>query len=242
MADVIEEGRLTGYGMERHSERWYELYVWLILDDLALYDDLVEVVRDEATSPASSTRRNSASRESGDRKRMGHRVNGLFFAGRQGIEIGGYEIGPDEEDRDGAKYLYDGLKLQKILKVQLDRILEERPPVAKEQMGAIGLQMLGRKVQMVSMDWVAGKFMRFRREESTLTSVIMKDWNLWLMALAQVSVTFDLLRSNIKKLDAPVETTFEDKLYQPFQTPPREPQPPPTATTPTKKKDMINKQ
>ncbi|KAF8948964.1 hypothetical protein BGZ47_000639 [Haplosporangium gracile] len=132
MADLFEYRDTNGYGTEHQkSEQWYNLHIWRMLDDLLLNDPTLSLVRGEASSPASSIRKNQASREPGDRKKMGHRIDGLLFARWENLEVGGCEIGAEEHDTEGAKYLQDGLKLMKLLKDQHDRIQEQRPTVPR---------------------------------------------------------------------------------------------------------------
>lgn len=241
MADLFEHRDTNGYGTEHQkSEQWYNLHIWRMLDDLLLNDPTLSLVRGEASSPASSMRKNQASREPGDRKRMGHRIDGLLFARWENLEVGGCEIGAEEHDTEGAKYLQDGLKLMKLLKDQHDRIQEQRPTVPRLEIETIGLQMLGRTLVVSSMDWCGGSFLRYRRENPVMVPITVAQTKELLRCMSQILSVISRMHKNIERIRHRQLGSLIDDLSDPFTTPPQSPCPPPTATTPIKKKDSAN--
>ncbi|KAF9910129.1 hypothetical protein EC991_007261 [Linnemannia zychae] len=240
MADLFEYRDTNGYGIEQKSEQWYNLHIWRMLDDLLLSDPVLSLVRGEASSPASSIRKNQASREPGDRKKMGHRIDGLLFARWENLEVGGCEIGADEHDTEGAKYLQDGLKLMKLLKDQHDRIQEQRPTVPKLDIETVGLQMLGRTLVISSMDWRGGSFLRYRREQPVTVPITVAQTKGLLRCMSQILAVIARMHRNIDRIRHRQQGSLVDDLSDPFTTPPQSPCPPPTATTPIKKKDTTS--
>ncbi|KAF9339675.1 hypothetical protein BGZ91_005127 [Linnemannia elongata] len=241
MADLFEYRDTNGYGTEHQkSEQWYNLHIWRMLDDLLLNDPTVSLVRGESSSPASSIRKNQASREPGDRKKMGHRIDGLLFARWENLEVGGCEIGAEEHDTEGAKYLLDGLKLMKLLKDQHDRIQEQRPTVPKLEIETVGLQMLGRTLVVSSMDWCGGSFLRYRREQPVTVPITVAQTKELLRCMSQLLSVISRMHKNIDRIRHRQLGSLVDDLSDPFTTPPQSPCPPPTATTPIKKKDSSN--
>ncbi|KAF9128021.1 hypothetical protein BGW39_005427 [Mortierella sp. 14UC] len=211
-----------------------------MLDDLLLNDPVLSIVRGEASSPASSIRKNQASREPGDRKKMGHRIDGLLFARWENLEVGGCEIGAEEHDTEGAKYLQDGLKLMKLLKDQHDRIQEQRPTVPRLDIETVGLQMLGRTLVVSSMDWRGGNFLRYRREQPVTVPITVAQTKELLRCMSQILAVIARMHRNVDRIRHRQQGSLIDDLSDPFTTPPQSPCPPPTATTPIKKKDAGN--
>ncbi|KAF9156255.1 hypothetical protein BG015_006473 [Linnemannia schmuckeri] len=241
IADLFEYRDTNGYGTEHQkSEQWYNLHIWRMLDDLLLNDPTLSLVRGEASSPASSIRKNQASREPGDRKKMGHRIDGLLFARWENLEVGGCEIGAEEHDTEGAKYLQDGLKLMKLLKDQHDRIQEQRPTVPRLEIETVGLQMLGRTLVVSSMDWCGGSFLRYRREQPVTVPITVAQTKELLRCMSQLLSVISRMHKNIDRIQHRQLGSLVDDLSDPFTTPPQSPCPPPTATTPIKKKDSTN--
>ncbi|KAF9387520.1 hypothetical protein BGX21_000533 [Mortierella sp. AD011] len=162
-ANLIDGKAHNGYG-QHQSERWYELNLWRpLVDDYLLNDPDIIISRGESTSNASSYRKNIASlRLHGERKRSGRKIDGLFKEKEYGLEIGGIEVGPLEEDSTGSKSLSDGLKLGKLLKDQHDYVLQ-KISMEKSAFSTFGMQMTGRSIQFIELDYKQGKFMRLKR-------------------------------------------------------------------------------
>ncbi|KAF9149721.1 hypothetical protein BG015_008453 [Linnemannia schmuckeri] len=162
MADVFDGSRRRYRQVQ--TERWLELHLWRLIDEHVFDHPDIQLVRGESTSMASTFRKNGTGRGGSDRKKMGRRIDGLYLSCHQDIELGGIELGMDEQDTVGTKYQYDGLKLQKLLKDQLDYALLHST-ATKPDFETLGLQLSGRTMQVLTMDWVGGKFYRFRRDD-----------------------------------------------------------------------------
>ncbi|KAF9143482.1 hypothetical protein BGX30_000371 [Mortierella sp. GBA39] len=162
MADVFDGSRRRYRQVQ--TERWLELHLWRLIDEYVFDHPDIQLVRGESTSMASTFRKNGTGRGGSERKRMGRRIDGLYVSCHQDIELGGIELGMDEQDAVGTKYQYDGLKLQKLLKDQLDYALLHST-ASKVDFETLGLQLSGRTMQVLTMDWVGGKFYRFRRDD-----------------------------------------------------------------------------
>ncbi|KAG0377622.1 hypothetical protein BGX24_005754 [Mortierella sp. AD032] len=162
MADVFDGTRRRYRQVQ--TERWLELHLWRLIDEHVFDHPDIQLVRGESTSVASTFRKNGTGRGGAERKKMGRRIDGLYQSCHQDIELGGIELGMDEQDAVGTKYQYDGLKLQKLLKDQLDYALIHST-AAKSDFETLGLQLSGRTMQVLTMDWVGGKFYRFRRDD-----------------------------------------------------------------------------
>ncbi|KAK3826710.1 MAG: hypothetical protein J3R72DRAFT_500849 [Linnemannia gamsii] len=162
MADVFDGTRRRYRQVQ--TERWLELHLWRLIDEHVFDHPDIQLVRGESTSVASTFRKNGTGRGGAERKKMGRRIDGLYQSCHQDIELGGIELGMDEQDAVGTKYQYDGLKLQKLLKDQLDYALIHST-AAKSDFETLGLQLSGRTIQVLTMDWVGGKFYRFRRDD-----------------------------------------------------------------------------
>ncbi|KAF9091664.1 hypothetical protein BGX29_010832 [Mortierella sp. GBA35] len=232
LADLLEGSSINGYGSDVQSERWYELHVWKMLDEYAMNHKSIQLLRGEQSSSASSFRKNVLSRTAGERKKMGRRVDGLFRTRSDKPEMGGIELGSQDENRDGTKFSEDGLKLQKLLKDQFNFAFHHKPNVIKQNIEMLGLQFLGRSMQVISLDWVEGLFLRFRREDKTILPKSMEQFRDLVIGMAKIMLFFDRMTDNINNVN-PARTTsaLEDIL-----NPPREPlqmsQEPPTATSP----------
>ncbi|OAQ25076.1 hypothetical protein K457DRAFT_23453 [Linnemannia elongata AG-77] len=161
MADVFDGSRRRYRQVQ--TERWLELHLWRLIDEHVFDHPDIQLVRGESTSMASTFRKNGTGRGGSERKKMGRRIDGLYVSCHQDMELGGIELGMDEQDAIGTKYQYDGLKLQKLLKDQLDYALLHST-ATKTDFETLGLQLSGRTMQILTMDWVGGKFYRFRRE------------------------------------------------------------------------------
>ncbi|KAF9291060.1 hypothetical protein BGZ88_007080 [Linnemannia elongata] len=161
MADVFDGSRRRYRQVQ--TERWLELHLWRLIDEHVFDHPDIQLVRGESTSMASTFRKNGTGRGGSERKKMGRRIDGLYVSCHQDMELGGIELGMDEQDAVGTKYQYDGLKLQKLLKDQLDYALLHST-ATKTDFETLGLQLSGRTMQVLTMDWVGGKFYRFRRE------------------------------------------------------------------------------
>lgn len=161
MADVFDGSRRRYRQVQ--TERWLELHLWRLIDEHVFDHPDIQLVRGESTSMASTFRKNGTGRGGSERKKMGRRIDGLYLSCHQDIELGGIELGMDEQDAVGTKYQYDGLKLQKLLKDQLDYALLHST-ATKSDFETLGLQLSGRTMQVLTMDWVGGKFYRFRRD------------------------------------------------------------------------------
>ncbi|KAG0280897.1 hypothetical protein BGZ96_001379, partial [Linnemannia gamsii] len=161
MADVFDGSRRRYRQVQ--TERWLELHLWRLIDEHVFDHPDIQLVRGESTSVASTFRKNGTGRGGSERKKMGRRIDGLYLSCHQDIELGGIELGMDEQDAVGTKYQYDGLKLQKLLKDQLDYALLHST-ATKSDFETLGLQLSGRTMQVLTMDWVGGKFYRFRRD------------------------------------------------------------------------------
>jgi hypothetical protein len=162
MADVFDGSRRRYRQVQ--TERWLELHLWRLIDEHVFDHPDIQLVRGESTSAASTFRKNGTGRGGSERKKMGRRIDGLYLSCHQDIELGGIELGMDEQDAVGTKYQYDGLKLQKLLKDQLDYALLHST-ATKSDFETLGLQLSGRTMQVLTMDWVGGKFYRFRRDD-----------------------------------------------------------------------------
>ncbi|KAF8925946.1 hypothetical protein BGZ58_000334 [Dissophora ornata] len=231
MADVLDGRAYNGYGRGQ-SERWFELHVWKMVDDYILNDADVMLIRGESTSPASSFRKNGTSRASAERKKMGRRIDGLYFSCHHDIEMGGIELGPEEQDVIGVKYQYDGLKLQKLLKDQFDYALIHSA-ATKDDFETMGLQLLGRTMQALSLDWVAGKFLRFGRKEQCRLPLDIKMISELLVVMSQVMLFHEQMRINISKLNLYATTDLLQKLSEPCIIPLQKHTPLPTAKSPS---------
>lgn len=162
MADVFDGSRRRYRQVQ--TERWLELHLWRLIDEHVFDHPDIQLVRGESTSTASTFRKNGTGRGGSERKKMGRRIDGLYLSCHQDIELGGIELGMDEQDAVGTKYQYDGLKLQKLMKDQLDYALLHST-ATKTDFETLGLQLSGRTMQVLTMDWVGGKFYRFRRDD-----------------------------------------------------------------------------
>ncbi|KAF9133933.1 hypothetical protein BGW39_008566 [Mortierella sp. 14UC] len=162
MADLFDGTRRRYRQVQ--TERWLELHLWRLIDEHVFDHPDIQLVRGESTSMASTFRKNGTGRGGTERKKMGRRIDGLYLSCHQDIELGGIELGMDEQDAVGTKYQYDGLKLQKLLKDQLDYALIHST-ATKSDFETLGLQLSGRTMQILTMDWVGGKFYRFKRED-----------------------------------------------------------------------------
>ncbi|KAG0247547.1 hypothetical protein BG011_001318 [Mortierella polycephala] len=232
MADLIEGRSINGYGSEAQSERWCELHIWKMLDEYAMNNKTIQLMRGENTSSASSFRKNSFSRTAGERKKMGRRVDGIFRATFDRIEIGGIELGSQDEHDNGSKFVGDGLKLQKLLKDQFDYALSVKPHIKKQNIEMLGLQLLSRSMQVISLDWADGLFLRFKREDRTVLPFDMERFRDLLIGMAKIMLFFDRMADNITELNPTRTTSAFDDIFDPPRTPPPLSQEPPTATSP----------
>ncbi|KAF9547870.1 hypothetical protein EC957_007597 [Mortierella hygrophila] len=188
-------------------------------------------------APFAKTRRRG---DQETRKKMGHRIDGLLFTRWENLEVGGCEIGADELDTEGAKYLQDGLKLMKLLKDQHDKIQEQRPTVPRLEIETVGLQMLGRTLVVSSMDWCGGNFLRYRREQPVTVPITVTQTKELLRCMSRLLSVISRMHKNIDRIRHRQLGSLVDDLSDPFATPPQSPCPPPTATAPNKRKDSIN--
>ncbi|KAG0254525.1 hypothetical protein BG011_005687, partial [Mortierella polycephala] len=231
MADVLDGRAHNGYGQSQ-SERWFELHVWKMVDDYILNDADIKLIRGEPNGPASSFRKNGASRTSADRKKMGRHIDGLYFSCHHDVEMGGIELGPDEQDVVGAKYQHDSLKLQKLLKDQFDYALIHTA-VAKDKFETMGLLLLGRTMQVLSLDWVAGRFLRFHRKEQRRLPLDFKMISELLVVMSRVMLFHEQMRINISKLNPNATTDLPQKLTGLCTAPSQKHRPLPTAASPS---------
>ncbi|KAF9085721.1 hypothetical protein BGX27_003385, partial [Mortierella sp. AM989] len=147
MADILAID-----GVEHtESERWYEIHIWKMIDDYVLKDCDINLTGGESTSCTTAYRKNSVPRASTDKRKMGRRIDGLYTSLHHSVEVGGIELGPEEQDSTGRKYQQDSLKLQKLWKDQFDYALIHTSAV-KRDFAIMGLQLLGYFAATISIE------------------------------------------------------------------------------------------
>ncbi|CAG8632796.1 3026_t:CDS:2, partial [Acaulospora colombiana] len=102
-----------------HAEGWYAVNIWSILIDKAFLNiPNIELVRGETCSITSSNRKNDGEmyRIKGQRKALGHRIDGIFQNTVNDYEYGGIEVAKTCQGPHDRKHLGDSLKLTKFLK------------------------------------------------------------------------------------------------------------------------------
>jgi hypothetical protein len=144
-----------------HLESWYISHVWSAFDRCFGNLDLVEVVRGESTSIASTSRRNSERTLEGSmdlkRKQMGHRAD--FLVRKMKIEYACGEASKEYAGENGTKWMLErSMKLPKMLKdqfLQLAKLCNNDEKMIR-RISTIGLLHYGLHTSMLVMDCPAG--------------------------------------------------------------------------------------
>ncbi|KAG0263884.1 hypothetical protein BG011_007838 [Mortierella polycephala] len=137
MTELMDGKAENRYGQVQ-SERWFELHVWKMIDDCILSQLDIKLERDEPARSASAYRKNgNATRVVGGRGKMRKKNQWPH----DNIEVGGIELGSQEEDSTGVKVLNDSLKLEKLLKDQFD-FADAHIPGTKDKLEMLSLQLL----------------------------------------------------------------------------------------------------
>lgn len=159
MADLMEGSAINGYDSDFQSEKWFEVHVWMMIDEYMMNRKSIDILTAEQANKASWLCKNGYFRAAGKHKKMGWRVDGLFQMIIDRLEIGGIELRSQNENRDGTKFAEGGLRLQKMLNDQFNCTFHQKPNVDKQEIEMLDLQLLGRSVQVISINCVGGLFL-----------------------------------------------------------------------------------
>ncbi|KAI8602255.1 hypothetical protein EDD21DRAFT_414165 [Dissophora ornata] len=166
-----------------------------------------------------------------DKRKMGRRIDGLYTSGHHGVEVGGIELGPEEQDSTGGKYQHDSLKLQKLLKDQFDYALIHTSAI-KQDFDIMGLQLLGCAMQALTMDWVSGRFYRVRRDDQYRVPQQRKMIRELLVTMSQIIIFHERMRGTIGKLSGNNSVSLLERLTGRNTASPQKHSPNPTASSP----------
>ncbi|KAF8945835.1 hypothetical protein BGZ47_001862 [Haplosporangium gracile] len=232
MADVFDGSRRRYRQIQ--TERWLELHLWRLIDEHVFDHPDIQLVRGESTSMASTFRKNGTGRGGSERKKMGRRIDGLYLSCHQDIELGGIELGMDEQDTVGTKYQYDGLKLQKLLKDQLDYALLHST-ATKTDFEILGLQLSRRTMQVLTMDWVGGKFYRFRRDDPEKLPLDASNISELLVVMSTIMRFHARMQENAARLGSVTSEELSSRLLGSSSSTPKKNRhrPLPTAVSPS---------
>lgn len=146
-------------------EGWFQMNVWSRLIDPA-FCNLIDVIRGEGMSIASSERKN-AQRKNNDRKKIGRKGDGVFRLRKDHWEFGAIEAGRKWEGLKGTKYMTDSLKLCKMLKDMLDKLFVEFEMKKNivEKLKVIGILHGANRIQVITVDHPKGYVTRINRNK-----------------------------------------------------------------------------
>ena len=155
--------------MQPHAEGWYAVNIWDVLIDKAFLNvSDIDLVRGETCSVASSNRRNDDEiyRMKGNRKALGHRINGIIQNIVNNYEYGGIEVTKTCQGPHDRKQLGDSLKLTKLLKDifhQQSCVVDYNEEIVKK-IEIVGLLHSRLQLQQFLIDFGDGSCLRLKKE------------------------------------------------------------------------------
>ncbi|GJJ67783.1 hypothetical protein EMPS_00129 [Entomortierella parvispora] len=225
----------------QNPEGWFATHVSDPLID-GLLGDLsnVQLLRGEKMSLSSSARKNLG-RDVTSSKAFGRKLDGIFLSRNSSREYGAIEVGRKDEGAIGTKVLTDSLKTAKVLKDMFDHIFltSKSQTFVKKRLEIVGILQSALRLQFVSVDFVAGRFLRMNEEKTLEVPRSLGDVRSLMLLIKEILVLG--LRLERAEEIAKVAVTLDDKcflndLYDLPSTPPPNPTPnPATLQTPEKK-------
>ncbi|CAG8713074.1 5760_t:CDS:2, partial [Ambispora leptoticha] len=202
----IQSGSLK----DENLETWFNCHVWNVIFDQAFGDlNAISVVRGESRSLASASRKN-AKRLSGERQKMGRRVDWVLRSVINGDkdEFGAGKAGKSWTDESGMKFLKKaGLKLPKTLKDMLIKLMAkvkwDEEICAKIQ--TVGIIRDGLMIMTVYLDNPKSYICRIRRELMEVPDNA-EDFPSILTIFASVLIIKAVVRETIKTVQAKKQT------------------------------------
>ncbi|CAG8759656.1 2596_t:CDS:2, partial [Acaulospora morrowiae] len=155
--------------MQPHAEGWYAVNIWGILIDKAFLNvSDIDLVRGETCSVASSNRRNDDEMYivKGNRKALGHRIDGIVQNLVNNCEYGGIEVAKTCQGPHDRKQLGDSLKLTKLLKDmfhQQSGVVDYNEEIVKK-LEVVGLLHSRLQLQQFMMDFGCGSCLWLKKE------------------------------------------------------------------------------
>ncbi|KAG0323511.1 hypothetical protein BG000_002607 [Podila horticola] len=162
------------------------------------------------------------------------RIDGVFVTGSHPKEVGAVCYGPEvgKEEGDVSEIMVEELRLGKLLKDQHDYITRFTA-ASKGDYVAHGIQLKGPCIQFLTLDHVAGRFMRLQRSPVfTVPDNVAEIMDL-LEIMSQLVATFTDLKESVKLLARPRPEDPVEWLTKRLHIPtPPTPECPPTANSP----------
>ncbi|CAG8537840.1 9160_t:CDS:1, partial [Dentiscutata heterogama] len=200
--------------MQPHAEGWYAINVWSILIDKTFLNiPDIELVRGETCSVASSNRKNDDEmyRIKGQRKALGHRIDGIFQNTVNDYEYGGIEVAKTCQGPHDRKYLGNSLKLTKLLKDifhQQSSIVDYDETVVKK-IEMVGLLHSRLQLQQFLMDFGGGSCLRLRKETTRNIPLHLGD----VMELISTVISILQAKLRIQRCIGVLKNEPEDELF-----------------------------
>ncbi|KAF9320407.1 hypothetical protein BG003_006200 [Podila horticola] len=132
------------------KESWYTTKVWGFLWKIIDAGGVLEYEPGEATSAASSLRKNSE-RDLESKQSQGRKIDGIVSCSATNLEICAVEAGKLDQGQSGTKILQDSVKMAKVMKDMFD---------------AIHTRSNGSEDDFVSFRYLEGRFYRMHTEDS----------------------------------------------------------------------------
>ncbi|KAI9006744.1 hypothetical protein CLU79DRAFT_712321, partial [Phycomyces nitens] len=155
---LLQEYELDSFAND-HSENWFNIHVWCIIDRCFGNLKGIEIIRGEATSVASAVRKNTK-RTLEDvynsvRKNMGRRFDFLLRENHpkstNSLEYGAAEVAKRYDLNSNKMIIERNSKLPRVLKDMLDMLLQEKQGDASK-FCTFGVVHSGLYMQVISVD------------------------------------------------------------------------------------------
>ncbi|KAG0331130.1 hypothetical protein BG000_011181 [Podila horticola] len=149
------------------KESWYTTKVWGFLWKIIDAGGVLEYEPGEATSAASSLRKNSE-RDLESKQSQGRKIDGIVSCSATNLEICAVEAGKLDQGQSGTKILQDSVKMAKVMKDMFDAIHTRSNGFedGKRELRTYGLLISGTRIDFVSFRYLEGRFYRMQTEDS----------------------------------------------------------------------------
>ncbi len=211
--------------MQPHAEGWYAVNIWgMLIDKAFLNVPDIDLVRGETCSVASSNRRNDDEmyKIKGNRKALGHRIDGIVQNIVNNYEYGGIEVAKTCRGPHDRKQLGDSLKLTKLLKDifhQQSYVVDYNEEIVKK-LEVVGLLHSRLQLQQFMMDFGGGSCLRLKKETTRSIPLHLGDVMELIRTIASILQAKLRIQRCIEVMkNEPEDESFLQKITQPPSRP-----------------------
>ncbi|KAF8986246.1 hypothetical protein CPC16_002851 [Podila verticillata] len=183
------------------KESWYTTKVWGFLWKIIDAGGVLEYEPGEATSAASSLRKNSE-RDLESKQSQGRKIDGIVSCLATNLEICAVEAGKLDQGQSGTKILQDSVKMAKVLKDMFDAIhtRSNGSEAVKRELRTYGLLISGTRIDFVSFRHLEGRFFRMQTEDSVTLPPVWDEHGVSSKTIVAVVYKLMLFKSRVEKM------------------------------------------